>query len=110
MNDSIINLKPIGVVKTSLSNDQVKASWTKEVEADIEIFKDYSEAVEGIEGFSHLIILFFMQEDTEEGGKILKQRPRRFTKYGIKLEDLPLEVYEAVMYRINEDLIWDEEN
>ncbi len=91
MKDSRIILKPIGVVRTSLSNEQVKASWaTKGVEAEIEVFLEYAEALEGIDGFSYLMILFYMHEDTEDQRKILKQRPRRFTRYGIKLEDLPL--------------------
>ncbi len=90
MKDSRIILKPIGVVRTSLSNEQVKASWSKRTEAEIEIFLEYAEALEGIDGFSYLMILFYMHEDTEDQRKILKQRPRRFTRYGIKLEDLPL--------------------
>lgn len=90
MKDSRIELKPIGVVRMSLSNEQVRASWSKGVEAEIELFQEYAEALEGIDGFSHLMILFYMHETTEEQRKNLKQRPRRFTKYGFKFEDLPL--------------------
>jgi tRNA (adenine37-N6)-methyltransferase len=90
MKESRIMLKPIGVVRTSLNNEQVKASWSKGIEAEIEVFMEYAEGLEGIDGFSHLMILFYMQEATEDQRKTLKQRPRRFTKYGFKLEDLPL--------------------
>jgi tRNA-Thr(GGU) m(6)t(6)A37 methyltransferase TsaA len=90
MKDSRIMLEPIGVVRTSLSNEQVKSSWSKGIEAEIEIFVEYADGLEGIDGFSHLMIFFYMHEATEDQRKTLKQRPRRFTKYGFKLEDLPL--------------------
>ena len=46
---------------------------------------EYAEGLEGIGGFSHLMILFYMHEATEDQRKTLKQRPRRFSKYGFKV-------------------------
>ncbi|MCX6000766.1 MAG: tRNA (N6-threonylcarbamoyladenosine(37)-N6)-methyltransferase TrmO [Chloroflexi bacterium] len=90
MNDRKIEVKPIGVVRTSLSREEVRAGWSKGVAAEIEVFPEYAEALEGIDGFSHLMVVLYMHETTEEQRRTLRQRPRRFLKYGLKLEDLPL--------------------
>ena len=90
MGGSKIELEPIGVVRTRLSNDAVKESWPNGIEAEIEVFEDYVEALDGIDGFSHLIVLFYMHETSDEQRKTVKVRPRRFVKYGLTLEDLPL--------------------
>ncbi|MFW6125688.1 MAG: tRNA (N6-threonylcarbamoyladenosine(37)-N6)-methyltransferase TrmO [Chloroflexota bacterium] len=85
-----VEFEPIGVVRTELGNDAVKESWPRGIEAGIEVFEACSEALDGIEDFSHLIVLFHMHETTEEQRKTMKARPRRFTRYGLRLEDLPL--------------------
>lgn len=85
-----IELKPIGVIRTKLGNEDVKASWSGGVEAEIEIFKEYGDALEGVDGFSYLIVLFYMHQTTEEQRKTLKVKPRRFIRYGLDLEALPL--------------------
>lgn len=90
MGDSKVKFEPIGVVRTKLSNDAVRGSWPRGIEAEIEVFDDCVEALDGIDAFSHLIVLVYLHETTEEQRKTLKARPRRFVKYGLKLEDLPL--------------------
>lgn len=90
MGDSKIEFEPIGVVRTKLSNDGVRESWPNGTEAEIEVFGDCVEALDGIAAFSHLIILFYMHETTEAQRKTLKAKPRRFIKYGLRVEDLPL--------------------
>ena len=90
MGDSKIEFEPIGVVRTKLSNDAVKESWPNGIEAEIEVFGDCVEALDGIDAFSHLIVLFYMHETTEGQRKTVKARPRRFIRYGLRLEDLPL--------------------
>lgn len=85
-----IEFKPVGVVRTNLSNDEVKGSWPKGIEAEIEVFEDYVEALDGIDAFSHLIVLFYMHETTEAQRGTLKAMPKRFIKYGLRPEDLPL--------------------
>ncbi len=85
-----VKLKPIGFVRTSFSDEEIKTKHPDDIEAEIEIFEEYAEGLDGIEGFSHLIILFYMHKVTEEQRRILKARPRRFTRYGLTLEELPL--------------------
>jgi tRNA-Thr(GGU) m(6)t(6)A37 methyltransferase TsaA len=90
MKEPIMELKPVGVVRTTLSNDQVRERRHEGIDAEIEIFEEYAPALDRIEGFSHLIVLFYLHETTEAQRKTLQARPRRFLQYGFKLEDLPL--------------------
>jgi len=83
-----ITLKPIGVVHTRFSDEEVKNSLDG-VEGVLEIFKDFSEGLEGINGFSHLLVTAFLDRVNEEQRKILKVRFRRLVKFGFKLEELP---------------------
>ena len=54
---------------TAESNDE---------EAKLTIYPEYCKALEGLETFSHVIILYWLQEnDTEEKRRILKVTPRR---------------------------------
>jgi tRNA-Thr(GGU) m(6)t(6)A37 methyltransferase TsaA len=90
MKSGSMELKPVGVVRTSLSNDEVRQSWHEGTNAEIEIFEEYAPALEGIEGFSHIMVLFYLHETTDTQSKTLQARPKRFVRYGLKLEDLPL--------------------
>lgn len=90
MSDRPIELKPVGVVKTILSDDEVRESWHEGIDAELEIFPDYAPALDRIEGFSHLMVLFYLHETSAEQRKTLQARPKRYLRYGLKLEDLPL--------------------
>lgn len=49
-----------------------------EHESKLTVYPEYCEALEGLETFSHVIILYWLQEsDTEEKRKILKVTPKR---------------------------------
>lgn len=85
-----IRFNPIGSVRTELSDKEVKNTLLHDLEAEIEIFAKYAEGLEAIDGFSHLLVLFYLHKVTENQRKLLKAIPRRFTKYGLNLEDLPL--------------------
>ena len=83
-----IVLKPVGYVRTSLSDDEVRRR-PGGVEAEVEVLEEFEEGLEGIEGFSHIIVVFYMHK-THGVEAPLKQRPRRLLSYGITLEELPL--------------------
>ena len=58
-------LKPVGVVKKSSEK-----TW-------IEIFHEYSDALLGIDGFSHIVVVYwFHQNDTLEKRQTLQVHPR----------------------------------
>ena len=83
-----IVLKPIGVVHTSVSDNQIKEE-NKEVDAVVEVFPEFEEALDGLDGYSHLFILTYFHKLRPDQIGPLKVKPKRATKRGFKLEDLP---------------------
>lgn len=59
-------------------------------EAVVEVYEEYEEALNGLEGFSHLFILGCFHRLRQEQIGPLKVRPRVFLKYGLRLEELPV--------------------
>jgi len=85
-----ITLSPIGFVKTEFAGEELRNRPIEELEADIEIFEEYADGLKAIEGFSHLLIFFYMHNITAENRKRLKVKPRIVVKYGLNLEEIPL--------------------
>ncbi|MEM1830852.1 MAG: tRNA (N6-threonylcarbamoyladenosine(37)-N6)-methyltransferase TrmO [Desulfurococcaceae archaeon] len=83
-----IVLRPVGVVRTNFSDEEVKNS-EEGVPGIIEVYEEYAEGLEGIDGFSHIILITYLHKVTEEQKKVLKVRHKRLIKYGLKLEELP---------------------
>ncbi len=82
------SLKPVGVVRVRFGDEEVKRS-EEGVPGVIEIFDEFGGGLDGIDGFSHLIIISYLHKVSEDQGRVLKVRHRRLTKYGFKLEELP---------------------
>ncbi len=80
MYEQKIILNPIGYVKTSAVGDEVK---DKSVISQIVLDNELIEGLDGITGFSHLFVLFYLNQITDEQRKTLKVHPRGRT-------DLPL--------------------
>jgi tRNA-Thr(GGU) m(6)t(6)A37 methyltransferase TsaA len=81
-------LKPIGVVRTSVSDSRIKEEhW--EVEAVVEIFPEFEEALEGLDGYSHLFLISYLHKLRPDQIGFLKVKPRRATRRGFTLEELP---------------------
>ena len=68
-----IILKPIGVIRTTAFGDEVR---DKTRTSQIVIRNDLTEALDGIDGFSHLFVLFLLHEIPNRHKKILKVHPR----------------------------------
>ena len=85
-----IQFNPIGFVKTKFAGEEMRNQPVEELEADIEILDEYADGLKAIDGFSHLLILFYMHKITAENRKRLKIKPRIVTKYGLNLEEIPL--------------------
>ena len=75
-----IVLNPIGYVKTSAVGDEVK---DKSLLSQIVLHPELVEGLSGISSFSHLFVLFYLNQITSEQRKTLKVHPRGRT-------DLPL--------------------
>ena len=61
----------------------------RDVEATVEVFADFEDALEGLDGYSHLLILSYLHKLRPEQIGPLKVKPKRAVKRGFKLEELP---------------------
>jgi len=75
-----ICLKPVGFVQTEAVGKEVN---TKTVVSKIVFNEEYLEALESVEDFSHLFVLFWLHETSEKNRKKLKTHP-------CGREDMPL--------------------
>jgi len=75
-----IVMKPVGYVRTQAVGDQVKDRTRT---SEIIIQPELAAGLDGIAGYSHLYVLFWLHEITEEKRQTLKVNPRGRT-------DLPL--------------------
>jgi tRNA (adenine37-N6)-methyltransferase len=71
-NEKIV-LNPIGYVKTEAEKEKVR---DKSTISQIVLREELSEGLSGISGFSHLFILFYLNQVTNEQRKILQVHPR----------------------------------
>ena len=68
-----IELKPIGFVKTKAVGREVR---DKSNVSEIVLREDLAEALDGIEDFSHLFVIFWMHEISKEERRTMKVHPR----------------------------------
>jgi tRNA-Thr(GGU) m(6)t(6)A37 methyltransferase TsaA len=66
-------LRPIGFVRTKAVGDEVKV---KSRFSEIHIERELTPALEGITGFSHVFVLFWLHQITDNQRKTLKVHPR----------------------------------
>ncbi|MEM2153511.1 MAG: tRNA (N6-threonylcarbamoyladenosine(37)-N6)-methyltransferase TrmO [Nitrososphaeria archaeon] len=78
---------PVGVVHINVGDDVVRLN--ENLEGVIEVFEEFSEALQNIEGFSHLIIVTFLHRIDINGRRVLKVRPRRALEKGVPKELVP---------------------
>jgi len=84
-----IKFTPIGIVHRNASDDEVRSDASG-LESEIEIYPQYEDALDGLDGFSHIFAVAYFHKLRPEQRGALKVRPKRLIKYGLKLEDLPL--------------------
>jgi tRNA-Thr(GGU) m(6)t(6)A37 methyltransferase TsaA len=73
MKSKDIKLKPIGFVRRLSKGENVK---DRSLVSEIVVQKRLTEALEGLEGFSHVYVLFYMHEIPAEETKTLKVHPK----------------------------------
>jgi tRNA-Thr(GGU) m(6)t(6)A37 methyltransferase TsaA len=86
---SEISFKPIGEVRIQNSEAEIR-SESREVEGELEIYPEFENALEGIDGYSHLFVLTYFHKLRPEQIGPLQVKPRRLVNKGFRLEDLPL--------------------
>jgi len=60
------------------------------MEATVEIFPEFQDALDGLDGYSHIFVLTYLHKLRPEQIGPLKVRPRRFLRAGLKPEEVPL--------------------
>ena len=83
-----IQFRPIGVIHTKASEAEVREKGDRE--GEIEIYPEFTEGLEGIDGYSHLFVLVYFDRLRPEQIGPLKVKPRGLLRRGFKLEELPL--------------------
>jgi tRNA-Thr(GGU) m(6)t(6)A37 methyltransferase TsaA len=82
-------LRQVGVVRTGASDDQVK-EMSEELEATVEIFPEFQEALDGLDGFSHIFVFSYLHRLRPEQIGPLKVKPIRLLRAGLTPDQLPL--------------------
>ncbi len=83
-----VRFKPIGYVYTDASDEEVKNSY-EGVEGYIEVLPEYAEGLDGVEDFSHIILITYLHKTTREQRRVLRVKPRRLLRFGIRIDDIP---------------------
>jgi len=83
-----IRLKPVGEVHTDATTDQIRSGSGRE-KAVIEVYRGFEEALDGLEGFSHLFVVSYFHKLRPEQVGPLKVKPRGLIRQGIRVEELP---------------------
>ena len=83
-----IKLRPIGVVYTKGSDADVKEKG--DLEGELVIYPEFQEALDGIDGYSHLFVIVYFDRLRPEQVGPLRVKPRGLVRRGFALEELPL--------------------
>lgn len=83
-----ITFRPIGVIHTKGSDAEVRETGDRE--GELEIYAEFADGLEGIDGYSHLFVIVYFDRLRPEQIGPLKVKPRGLLRRGFKLEELPL--------------------
>ncbi|MCS7126783.1 MAG: tRNA (N6-threonylcarbamoyladenosine(37)-N6)-methyltransferase TrmO [Thaumarchaeota archaeon] len=78
-------LRAVGVVRVEASEEEVRER-SGELRGTVEVFPEFEEALEGIEGYTHLFLIAYLDRVQQ---RLLKVKPRRLLRKGFREEDLP---------------------
>lgn len=81
-------VQPIGVVHAREARESIKEKRA-DVVSEVEVFSQFEKALDGIEGFSHIFVISYLNQLRPEQIGHLKVKPRGLLRYGLKLEELP---------------------
>ncbi len=84
-----VRMRPVGVIHTRISQDEIR-EHRKGSSSEIEIFPEFEDALDGIEGFSHVIVVAWLNQLRPEQIGRLKVKPRGLLRHGLSLDELPL--------------------
>jgi len=81
-------LRPIGYVRVGVPDDVVRSS-VEGVEGSIEVLPEYEEGLEGLDGFSHIIVIAYLHKIQPGDRARLRARPKKWVRLGIPEEAVP---------------------
>jgi len=64
-----IKLKPIGIIRTPYKDPKgmpIQGTFDKSITGKIELFPEYVQGLKDVEGFSHLILIYYFNKAKEE--------------------------------------------
>ncbi len=82
-------VSPIGVVRVEADDDEVSKNGDG-LRGMIEVYDTYAKGLEGIDGFSHIIVFSFLNKVTPEERRILMVRPKWLRETAPDPNDVPL--------------------
>jgi len=83
-----VELRVIGYVKVDADDEYVKAN-AGAVAGRVEILPEYGEALDGLQNYSHIFIISILHKIPQESRGLLKVKPRRLLKLGLREEEVP---------------------
>lgn len=63
--DAAISMKPIGFVRTGATEEELRTN-RKNIQSEIVVNKKFARGLEGIDGYSHIFVLFWLHRVTDE--------------------------------------------
>ena len=82
-------MRPVGIVHTKAPQDEIR-EHRRGTSSEIEILPEFEDALDGIEGFSHVFVVAWLNQLRPEQRGQLKVRPRGLLRHGLTLDELPL--------------------
>lgn len=83
-----IMFQAIGITHTKGGDAEVREKGG--LEGELEIFPEFAEGLDGIEGYSHLFVIAYFDRLRPEQIGPLKVKPRGLLRRGFTLDELPL--------------------
>jgi tRNA-Thr(GGU) m(6)t(6)A37 methyltransferase TsaA len=83
-----IRMVPIGEVHTRAAADKIRSGGGRE-KAVVEVYEKFKEALDGLEGFSHIFVISYFHMLKPEQVGPLRVKPRGLLRQGLAPEELP---------------------
>lgn len=84
-----VRFRPIGVVHTGATKEDIRAR-EGDYESRVEVYAEFAAGLEGIDGYSHVFILAYLDQLRPEQVGPLQVKPRRLLRKGLTLDELPV--------------------
>ncbi|MEM0384737.1 MAG: tRNA (N6-threonylcarbamoyladenosine(37)-N6)-methyltransferase TrmO [Candidatus Caldarchaeum sp.] len=84
-----MEVKAVGYVRVDADDEYVK-QHAGTLRGRVELLPEFEDALDGVEKYSHIFIISFLHKSPPEHRTLLKVRPRRLLRLGVKEEDLPV--------------------